>query len=206
MANRCGLSPSTIRNLEQGDVALGRGDSYVAIRRVVEENGLEFTEFDGIRARPRGVRVFDGPQAIECFWEHVSKTAGEFGGDILVICPTLGMLLDCFGVTASRLGSIESLSDIAPIKCLLSDSEVAPTVGEAVQFRAVSGLQAWPAPYFMYGDRVCFSVWDGGGSLRFIAIQSSSQATAWSSHFLKLWDAAPLLKQRGVEQARRRCK
>ena len=202
LASASGLSLSTVRKLEEGIVS-GRGDTYGAIRRVVEENGLEFTEREGIRTRPRGIVVLEGPDASQQYFDHVLKAVEQFGGEILAICPTFPMLMGCLGGTAERLDPIKRLSGFAAIKCLLWDGQEAPSLVEAIQFRAVSRLQAWPTPYFVYGDRLCFSVCDGGSTVRFIVIQSLIHARHWGNHFLKLWDAAAPFLKRATETHKR---
>ena len=117
------------------------------------------------------------------------------GGEISVISPTFAMLMQCLGASVSKLEPVRKLSGIAPIKCLLWDSPEVPTAVEGIRFRGMPRQQAWPAPYFIYADRLCFSMWDGGTSLRFIVVQSPTYAGHWGSHFLELWEAAPRLRQ-----------
>lgn len=193
-AKAAGLSFSTVRRLEDGSDA-ARGKTYEAIRRAVEENGLEFTELDGVRTRPRGLRVFEGPDATERFCEHLQRTVRERDGEISVISPTFATLMQCFGASVSKLDPVRKLSGIAPIKCLLWDSSEAPCGVERIQFRVVSRQQAWPMPYFIYADRLCFSMWDDGTSLRFIVVQSPAYAGHWANHFFELWEAGSQLRQ-----------
>jgi transcriptional regulator with XRE-family HTH domain len=193
-AKATGLSFSTVRRLEDGSDA-ARGKTYEAIRRAVEENGLEFTELDGVRTRPRGLQVFEGLDATEQFFEHLQRTVRETGGEILVISPTFATLMQCFGASASKLDPVRKLSGTAPIKCLLWDSPEAPPGVEGIGFRAVSRQQAWPTPYFIYADRLCFSMWDDGTSLRFIVVQSPTYSGHWGSHFFELWEGGSRLKQ-----------
>lgn len=197
-AEESGISAVTLRRLEAGTTAC-REKTQEAIHRVVEKNGLEFIEHEGIRTRPRGLLVFEGDDTRERVLGHLLQTVEQRGGEVLVISPTLAEFMQCFDIGTAQLDHFKKLSGIAPVKCILWDSSHAPSALAGIQFRMTSKMQAWPTTYFIYGDRLCFTVWDGGTSVRFIVVQSGAQAEQWSRLFFKLWESAP-----AAQQSRRR--
>jgi transcriptional regulator with XRE-family HTH domain len=112
-ARATGLSLSTVRNLEDGHTS-PREQTYHAIRRAMQVNGLEFTEQDGIRSLPCGIVVFQGSNATQSFYEHVLKTVRQFKGEILAICPTVATMAECFGMPPKQFDALQELSTIAP--------------------------------------------------------------------------------------------
>jgi transcriptional regulator with XRE-family HTH domain len=189
LAAATGLSLSTIRSLEAGTIS-PRQATYQTILQAVEENGLEFTDREGVRARARDLLLFDGPDSADRFFEDILQTLRQRGGDVRTICPTQTLLTQAIGASDQTFERFEQLSAAALVKCLLSDCHEPLHAAGTIQFRAIAKLQACPSPYFIYGDKLGFVMREGGIEVRFIVIQSVSIARHWGDSFLDLWDSA----------------
>ena len=202
LAAATGLSLSTIRSLEAGTIS-PRQATYRTILQAIEENGLEFTDREGVRTSVRDILLFEGTDSADRFFEDMLQTLKQRGGDVRTLCPTQAMLDQAIGASAHRFERFEQLSAAAGVKCLLSDSREPLHAAAAIQFRAISKLQACPSPYFVYGDKLGFAMREGSVELRFIVIQSVSIARLWGDGFLDLWDSAvPFLTQASAPQVR----
>lgn len=73
LAGRTGLSVTTIRNIEHGDVVPREGNLN-DIRSVFEQNGLEFTDHNGVRNRTDIVTIFEGDDAPEKLVDDIYLT------------------------------------------------------------------------------------------------------------------------------------
>lgn len=189
LAAATGLSLSTIRSLEAGTIS-PRQATYQTILQAVEENGLEFTEREGVRARARDLLLFEGPGSADRFFEDILQTLRHRGGDVRTTCPTQTVLAQAIGAGDHSLERFEQLCAAAHVKCLLTDCHEPLYAAGTIQFRAISKLQACPSPFFVYGDKLGFAMREGGFELRFIVIQSVSIARHWGDSFLDLWDSA----------------
>jgi transcriptional regulator with XRE-family HTH domain len=189
MATATRLSLTTIRNLEAGTIS-PRGATYNTIRQTVEENGIEFTDREGVRACVSDLLLFEGPDAKDRFFKDMLQTIRQRGGEVRAACPTQAILEECFGAVENNLDRFEQLAAVARVTCLLWDCRQPLHPLASIQFRAISKLDICPSPYFVYGDKLAFANREGRRDLRFIVIQSVSMARNWSDHFVELWDAA----------------
>lgn len=189
LAVATGLSLSTIRSLEAGTISPRRA-TYQTILQAIEENGLEFTDREGVRARARDLLLFEGPDSADRFFEDILQTLRQRGGDVRTTCPTQAIFAQAIGAVDHTLERLEQLSAAALVKCLLSDCHEPLYAAGTIQFRAISKLQACPSSFFVYGDKLAFAMREGGTELRFIVIQSGSIARHWGDGFLDLWNSA----------------
>ena len=202
MAAATRLSLTTIRNLEAGTIS-PRHATYHTIRLAVGENGVEFTDREGVRATVRDLFVFEGPDAADRFFEDMLQTFRQRGGEVRAMCPTQPLLAECFGAENGKLDRLKQLSSTGRVACLLSDCREPLHPMASIQFRAVSKSEVCPSPYFVYGDRLGFASREGRSELRFVVIQSVCMARHWGDHFRALWDSAvPFLTQAAGEASR----
>jgi transcriptional regulator with XRE-family HTH domain len=195
MASATGLSITTIRNLELGSIS-PRHSTYDVIRIAVESAGLEFIEPEGVRRRLDEVKVFQGHNSCDLFYDDMLQTVRKKGGEIAAFMKSRAMLALSCG-TSPHGGShtrFERLSDHAEMKCIVShDIESVMTI-PGVQFRMISKHFDVPVPYYVYGDKHVLVLIEGGVQYKFVVFDSAGLAQSYRSHFLTLWEtAAPLL-------------
>src|ERR1700677_3648911 len=61
-----------------------QADILTAIRKALEDNGIEFTEQDGVRRRSESVRVLQGPEDFRAFYDIVYEHLKHNGGTVCV--------------------------------------------------------------------------------------------------------------------------
>ncbi len=83
LAEAAGLTPQAIRKIESGDVQPREG-TIADITRVFDERGLEFTENTGVRLKPTGIEIFEGPDRFEDFMHTMYDYLERFGGDVCI--------------------------------------------------------------------------------------------------------------------------
>lgn len=67
-----------------GGHAVPRDSTLKKIRAVLEAQGVEFTEAEGVRRRARGIEVFEGSERFQEFTDLVYATLVRDGGDVCV--------------------------------------------------------------------------------------------------------------------------
>lgn len=81
LAAKTGLSRDTIFNIEKG-IVQARGGSIEKITIAFNNSGVEFTENQGVRLRPNGLEVYEGPERFEAFYDFLYEQLKVHGGDI----------------------------------------------------------------------------------------------------------------------------
>ncbi len=84
LATIAGLSVTTVRNMESGGMS-PRSTTANEIRKAIENAGLEFIEPEGIRRRMDEVKVYQGPDSCDLFFDDVFQTVKENGDEVVAI-------------------------------------------------------------------------------------------------------------------------
>jgi transcriptional regulator with XRE-family HTH domain len=90
LGRRTSLSRETIANIESGRTD-ARAGSLERIAKAFDEGGIEFTANQGVRLKPSGLEVYEGPERFEDFYEFLYEQVRTHGGDV------------CLSVTDERL-------------------------------------------------------------------------------------------------------
>jgi len=91
LAPRAGLSVTAVQNIETG--VIPKASTIERIVNAFSGAGIEFTDNEGVRRKPQGVEIFEGPERFEEFTNFVFEQVKEHGGHI------------CLSVTDERLFS-----------------------------------------------------------------------------------------------------
>ncbi|MDX2027203.1 MAG: helix-turn-helix transcriptional regulator [Alphaproteobacteria bacterium] len=197
LAKATGLSITTIRNIESGDMS-PRSATAQVIFQIIESVGIEFTEGEGVRKRNDEIRVLQGPNSCEAFYDDLFQTVRKNSGDIAMMIKSQDMLAEFLGFT-----QMQELADMAHIKCLLSQMPPAAFTIPSIPFRITAKHNISPTPCVIYGDKYALVILDGITAPRFVVFKSTTAAQSYRDHFLALWEgASPVLFPVG-EQSRR---
>ena len=92
LGKRTDLSRETIANIESGRTQAREG-SLERIAKAFAESGVEFIPNEGVRLKPSGLEVYEGPDRFEDFVDFVFEQVKTHGGNV------------CLSVTDERLFS-----------------------------------------------------------------------------------------------------
>lgn len=81
LAEAAGLTPQAIRKIESGDVQPREG-TIADITRVFNERGLEFTDNSGVKFKPQGVEIYEGPERFDAFYDFLYEYLKTHGGEV----------------------------------------------------------------------------------------------------------------------------
>lgn len=82
LAKKANLTREAISKIEEEHVQPREG-TLNDIIRAFEENGIEFTDNEGVRVKPQGVEVLIGENGLRQFFDHVYEYARKYGGTIV---------------------------------------------------------------------------------------------------------------------------
>ena len=159
LADKSGVSPATIRNIERGKMSVRSAED---VRAALEKAGIHFHGRGGISFQAKESRVYDGPHGREDFQEDLLTTITEKRGEIGAIFESQAQLARALGVTDySRTEWLKTLGELADVKCLLADSRELPLSVPSIQFRATAKFRISPAASLVYGDKTAIIMTDG---------------------------------------------
>ena len=190
LAEGTGLAVNTIRNIEMGFMS-PRHETNSLIRQLLENAGLEFTDGEGVRRRNDEIKIAQGVDSRETFFDDLLRTAKTKGGDIAIIVKSYDVFLDACGVSATRdLDRLDDLIRYATVTCLLAEAPKPDIVLPAFQFRLIAKQNISPLPCFIYDNSCTMVVLDGGINVRLVTFKLNSVAQTCRCHFLVLWEMA----------------
>ena len=195
LAEKSGVSPGTIRNLERGH---GSVQSAEDVRAAFEKQGFCFHGPNGISRHIKESRIYDGPHSREEFHEDLLTTIAERGGEIDAIFVSQAHLARALGVTDyERPERLERLGKLATVKCLLADARQLPMSVPSFQFRATSQIPISPFASLVYGDKTATIMTDGV-TFTFHVLKDVGIAQSGLKQFALGWDSASPVAMQSV--------
>jgi len=202
MARLTGLSINTIRNLEMGFMS-PRGTTVEVIRQAVENAGLEFTEAEGIRRRSEDIKVIQGPDSCDIFFEDLLQTIKTKGAEIAAIFGSQKLMAGSLGmIEGLNLSRLDELSALACVKCIFTEIAEPLSLLTKCQLRTLPKHTVSPVPYYVYGDKHALVLPEGLQDFRFVVIKSFSLAQSYRNHFNALWMSSNPLRNAPTDNQR----
>jgi DNA-binding XRE family transcriptional regulator len=159
LAEKSGLSPATIRNLERGNMSMRSAED---VRAALEQAGFQFHGQAGFSFQNKESRIYDGPHSREDFHEDLLTTVSVKGGEINAIFESQAHLARALGVTNfGRPERLERLGKLATAKCLLADARQLQLSAPSFQFRTNAHIRVSPGASMIYGDKTAIIMTDG---------------------------------------------
>lgn len=200
LARASGLSIATIRRLEAGFLS-PRGKTMAAVRRALEEAGLEFIDPDGVRRRPEDIEVYQGPDGLTAFLDDVYAFSKNKGGEIVTLYASENPFSKVLNPSEDR-AHIERMTQIKAnisFKCILKEPPTKLDCAAYCEYRHLSKHYVNSVSFYVYADKFASILFDADPSPKIIVIRSSQMAEAYRQQFHSMWDkATPLATGRGA--------
>lgn len=194
LAQNAGLSVATIRNLEFGHIS---HRSLLRIRHVIEAAGIEFTEQEGVRLRADDVRIINGPDSTDVFFDDLIQTLKTKGGELLAVMQSQDTLFDSLGASLkNKSDHLNKIAHYSSVRFLAPDFLEPRLILPRLESRIISHHYIGPVPYFIYGDKHAVVMKDRDNrSLKYIVFHSMDLSLSYREHFFDLWNIAATLRQ-----------
>jgi transcriptional regulator with XRE-family HTH domain len=189
LAKASDVSLSTVRSFENGFCP--RRNMVIQIRKALEKAGVDFTECEGVRRRNDDVKVYRGAGNCEMFFNDLSHTVEEQGGEILCVTQSQKMMMHSCGIADhDDIERLEMLNDLAPIKCLIPEKSSSSVFPQSFQFRTTSRHRLGPNFYYIFGDKCAHVMPMSRMDFVFGVYRSHLVSDTYLAHFMSLWDSA----------------
>ncbi len=199
LAQTSGISSGTIRNLEIGNLS-PRENTTARIRQAFEGAGISFLEGEGIRRERMDVKIIDGFDSCEFFFDTVLHTIKRKGGELFGVFKTQETMIRSFAADNDlALSRMESIGVHGDIRCVLAGLEGAATPLRQCKTRVAPRNSAGPSAYFVYGNRQALVHKDKNGDHKFIILNDIEIALSARECFFGLWEVGePLVSSADI--------
>lgn len=184
LAKKVGITSTSIKNIESGDV-VPRESSLSEIQAVLEQQGLDFTDQQGVKFKTNIVTVYEGKDALRRFFDDVYYTILPQGGSEIL---TSGVQEEDYTDVDSEfvdlhLARMLKLPNIShKILCKKDDDNFITPYAE---YRSVEDTFFHSTPFYVYGDKMAVILW--GVPVQIMIFNHQRLAEAYRKQFYALW-------------------
>lgn len=193
LATRAGVSKTTIINIEKGIAPLEglRGDTFHKIQNAFTMEGVEFTENQGVRIAPQGIREYHGRQGFVEFMNDVADTTAKMGGEICVSNVDereFGIWGgDDLEIYKQKMASLDNYN----FKVLLKHVDDYFPASNYIEYRWADENTFDKVPFYVYGDRFAILIFDKNNVSVYV-LRNQRIADAYRKQFNISWEDASI--------------
>ncbi|MCL2468794.1 MAG: helix-turn-helix transcriptional regulator [Alphaproteobacteria bacterium] len=190
LADASGISRGTIHNLEQG-ILSPRGKTLELLCKAIEGAGFEFTENEGVRRLRPDLKVIQGADSRQAFFEFLLQNAKRNKGEILAVFDDPELLLRTFGMDKkSSWQALQKLLLFADMRCLFARSHERVAVLENCTARLTSNTYLSEGSHFIYNNSHIILRAKSGEHFTFVIFSDLDLALQCKNKFNLIWELA----------------
>ncbi|MBI1273936.1 MAG: helix-turn-helix domain-containing protein [Alphaproteobacteria bacterium] len=192
LAKSAGLTPQAIRKIEDGSVQPREG-TIADIMRAFNNQGVEFTDNNGVRFKPQNIEVLENRDGFSRFYEILFEHLSEHGGDVCVS----GVNERLFAkyrtnaeVHREKMAElVKNRSDLT-MRILIEDGDQNYTAASYAQYRWQQKEYFSPTSFYVFGDHLGLISFSHDPAPLVVLIKSSPFAEAYRQSFNFAWSNA----------------
>lgn len=189
LAEKAQLNRETILKIERGD-ANPKPETIEKIVRAFGEEGIEFTDNQGVRFKPTGVTVYDGLAAFEDFHEFLYLHLKRHGGEVCLSIydePSLARYRKDPELHRSRM---KELVDSGKVSFRILATKSSWNTRGYIQFGWLRDQRPTPTGFYAFGDCLALVSFVDPESPYVVVLQSGPMTDAYRQGFDIAWDSA----------------
>lgn len=186
------LSRETIANIES-ERTKARELSLSVIARVFDDNGVEFTEGDGVKLKPKNIETFEGPSRFDEFYDFIYRHLSETGGNICIYGHN-GKLFSKYredpDIHRNRMRELRAARKDFSVRTLQEEGDDFMPNADFSEYKWQKKEHFPPTAYYVFGTCVALISFDGATPPFVILIKSPLFAEAYLKSFDLAWQLA----------------
>jgi len=189
LAKQIGMSRVAIQNIERGD-ARPKAETMDKIVHAFFDVGIEFTENEGLRRRPEGIEIFEGPERFDEFYDFLYEHLKRNGGEVCLNVADERLLSQYRkdpGVHYKRMKALCDNGMIKSFRILATESKFAPTYST---YKWQSGAGISPTAFYAFGDCLALISFVHTPAPYVVVLKSPPLAAAYRQAFDGAWATA----------------
>lgn len=154
LADLAGLTRETINKIEE-DTVQPREGTLDDLVRVFDENGVEFTDNEGVRVKVQGVEILKGQQGLCKFFDRVYEYARANGGKIMQLGIDENLFWamgDYSPVHRKRMTELVSERKDVKVQAIICEGDTNFIASDYNEYRWISKDIFAPVPFYIYGE------------------------------------------------------
>lgn len=199
LADKTGLNRETIFKVERG-TANPKPETLERIVRAFAEEGIEFTDNQGVRFKPTGVTVYDGVAAFEDFHEFLYLHLKQNGGEVCLSIydePLLAKYRKDPEIHRSRMRELVGSGKVS-FRILATKSSW--NTRGYIQFRWLPHQRPLPTAFYAFGDCLALVSFVNPNAPYVVVLQSGPMTEAYRQGFNIAWDSAEKAPSPGPDE------
>ncbi len=188
VAEACGIHKTTLSDIEN-EKSGGSSKAFSALQTFFENQGLEFTENDGVRRSKSGLKRYRGETEFRLFYDDIYQTAKSQGGEICLFNGVPAYLIKWLGEEfyqrhAERMTKIKNNFDF---KVIIQEQDKQLIGSGFVTYRWFPASLFRDKTIYIYGDKVAF-IHFTEDDVRVVVIEQEEFAESQRILFDIAWD------------------
>ena len=191
LGKRTDLSRETIANIESGRTQAREG-SLERIAKAFMDGGVEFTANQGVRLKPSGLEVYEGPARFNEFYDFLYEQVKTHGGDVCLSVTDETLLAKYRKNSAVHYQRMQDLFDrgiIKSFRILANKSDFASKYPYNIyKWQPESSIS--PTAFYTFGECLALISFVHDTPPYVVVLQSAPLANSYRQAFDAAWAAA----------------
>lgn len=184
-----GITRASLSNAESGKSRL-EPDNYDRLRLFFISKGLEFTDYNGVRETPSGLRVYKGNSGFREFYEDQFKVIQAEGGDLWLYNGVSELVMNGLGKDYVEMhkNRMSKIKDRFTYRVIVEEGDATMFGSDYAHYRWVPKDQFNNKTIFVYGPYVALVNFES--ELTVTCIHQREFADTMRQLMLNSWDRA----------------
>lgn len=192
LANKAGLSRDTVFNIESGRTQ-ARESSLHEIARVFDENGVEFTDNEGVKFKPKNIVTYEGQERFSEYYDFVYNYLHANGGDVCiggVDNQYFSQYRPDRAMHRARMAALVKERKDVRVRILVKEGDERLFGAAYAEYRWQPKEYFYPTSYYAFGEYLALISFANEPPPLVVMIKSVAFAEAYRQLFNFAWDNA----------------
>lgn len=191
VAENIGVDPKSISNIETGKGELSSPNATKLVS-FYESRGIEFTDCNGVRQSPSGVRIYNGNAGFQQFYDDIYETARTVGGDMCLYNAASHLVIGALGadyvqIQQERMMKLKAKRpDQYTYKVIFAEGDATFFGDTYCEYRWINPEHFNETATFVYGDKVGLATFRNN-DVDVVVIKNAGFAESQKKQFGLLW-------------------
>lgn len=194
LSDKAGIARETVFKIERGTTN-PKPETIAKIVKVFDDHRIEFLDDLGVRYRPEGVDVLNGPKGLETFFDQVYEFLKNHGGLVCVSGVDEEQFAEHHGTDHAdghikRMKKLVEKRDDIEFRVLLREGDTNFMANSYCTYRWQDSDSFVPTPFYVYGDSLVLITFESDPAPKIMIIKSEAFSAAYKKQFNVAWGAS----------------
>jgi len=197
LANKTGLNRETIFKIER-ETANPKPETTEKIITAFAKEGIEFTDNEGVRRRPQGVEIFEGPERFGEFYDFLYHHVLEKGGDVCLSVMDEHLLAKYRRNPKIQRMRMRELVNAGHIK-YRAIVTIGDFTSDYVEYRQQPAYASAPTAFYAFGECLALISFPAKNAPHVAVIRVEPLTQAYRQFFQAAWEKAVPVNRKEIK-------